>query len=347
MGSLPPEIVEACVPIAIGMALFWLVQPLVFRCFLVHQTLPWRLAAALWYGATMYYLAHALREALGEYYSFNVNLIWWVYALISVKYVHAVLSPTFGAELGLTSWSRIALFCYLPATVIFDSKPSSTQQQPGHSALFYLARGLVQLVVMGQVAQTVLAYRLDEQLPLWAHSLVAYYQIMLSQGGFADVAFSAPTRMIVGPRVRIEEPSDAPALATVPRYFWARWSKCAGYHLRTAIYERWGGRRNQWTATAATFGLNCVLHITWWGYVSAGKLAWNYIPLLFTIPLTNLWLDKYLLVPYVKHYSVALYHTIGWLVLQAMVVYAMPHFLDAQGLPKTLHELCLLQSGRL
>ena len=85
------------------MLVFWLVQPVVLATCLLDQPLWKRVTAAVWYGATMYGLADALRTALGEYYSFNVNLLWWVYALISVKYVHAVLSPNFATELGLTT----------------------------------------------------------------------------------------------------------------------------------------------------------------------------------------------------------------------------------------------------
>ena len=113
MASLPPhEVISACKPIGLGMIYFWLVQPFVFRYCLVEDTnnvkpkpLWLRITATLRYGVTMYWLADALREALGVYYSSNVNIIWWIYALISVKYLHATLSPTFGSDLGgLTSW---------------------------------------------------------------------------------------------------------------------------------------------------------------------------------------------------------------------------------------------------
>ena len=372
MSSLPPEVLSSCLRIGLGMFVFWLMQPLVFYHCLVtagkanHSPKPlWlRGMAALWYGATMYVLADALRTALGEYYSFNVNLIWWIYALTSVKYVHAVLSPTFGNDLGLTTWQRIVLFCYLPATVVFpkdgsgdnktttmdaSSTPVNHQQPPPQrSALFYVGRGLAQLVVMGQVAQFVLDHGWDKQLPTWSHSVLAYNLIMLSQGGFADVAFSATTRAVVGPHVHVVEPSDVPVLATIPRYFWARWSKSAGYHLRRSIYDPLGGRAHrQWVSTFCTFGFNCLLHVLWWGYVSAGKLALNYIPLLVTIPMASLALDKFVMVPYVKRYSLLLYHVVGWLTLQGIAVYGMPYFMDAQGLPTNLHDLCMVQTGQM
>ena len=349
-----------------------------------------RMVAASWYFITMYILAQWLRGTLGEYYSVNVNLIWWFFGLLAIKYVHAVLAPTtFAQTIGLISRSdsttrttttmttsttnagvtttdpaistlssfyRTVLFCYLPATIIFDQPPSDSNSR--WRAIGYFFRGIVQLVVMGTVARWIIDWKLDERLPRSMRFVIAFYQIALSQGGIADVVMSSVTRGMLGQTVAIIEPSNVPVLTTSPRYFWHRWSSSAGYHLRKSIYEPLGGRSNQWPATIATFGTNCVLHVTWWGYVSEGKLAWNYIPLLLIGPLVALTLDKFVLVPLFKNTSKssswsssvsnnALYHGASLVVLQVMASVLSPCFLDAHGFPDNLHDLALVQTGRL
>ena len=406
LDHLPEPVRSNCLRIGGWMVLFWLCQPWVFYYCLVRQALWRRVAALTWYFWTMYILADSLRTALGMYYSFNVNLIWWIFALLSVKYVHAVLSPQFASQLGLTNFGRIVLFCYCPATIVFEGGVPE-HHQPRHATgttpphkktvpvvnyywkiLYYTCRGVIQAVLMGTIAQAILDYRWYDRFPGWMQNIVAFYQIQLSQGMVSDIAMTAPTWAVVGSLLPqqpqqsgssfyVVEPSNLPVASTVPRYFWHRWSKSPGFHLRWAIYEPLGGRPTnstrssaiwlQWRNTMATFGLNCLLHVAWWGQVSAGTWAWEYMWVLLVAPALGLALDKHVLIPLFQRSNNdkqqpdddtrrmdtvgrfqrrLLYHGTSLVALQAMAAWFMPYFLKAQGMPESLQDLALLQTGR-
>ena len=101
----------------------------------------------------------------------------------------------------------------------------------------------------------------------------------------------------------------------------------------------------------ATFGLNCLLHVAWWGQVSAGTWAWEYRWVLLVAPALGLPLDNHALIPLFqlsKKYEQddtcpmqtvgwsqrrLLYHGTSLVALQAMAAWLMPLFLKAQDRP--------------
>ena len=114
----------------------------------------------------------------------------------------------------------------------------------------------------------------------------------------------------------------------------------------------------------ATFGLNCLLHVAWWGHVSAGTWAWEYMWVLLVAPALGLALDKHVLIPLFQlskkdeQDDTRPMQTVGWsqrrllyhgtsvVALQATAAWFMPYFLKAQGMPESLQDLALLQTGR-
>ena len=388
---LPPEVWARVQPLAISMVVFYAMQTVVFRYAALNANFVVRIITFVWFCSTMCYLAIALRSVLGPYYSFNVNLAWWLFALIFAKHVHALLDPQSLIEtVGLccppandhhkknegndksttttttltkspptakdVSWVRLFVFCYCPATVLFENStippsPSTTKR----SVIFYVIRGFIQMAVMSQVAQAILTYHLYDKLPLFIQNWMAFYQICLSQGGFSDLFMAAPTQYMLqqssfSPNVRVIEPSDAPALSTHPRYFWNRWSKSVGtIHFRHSLYERNGGYAHQYWATAVTFGCNTLFHVFFWGPCSTeeGRFAWNYVYVLSLAPAVGLLMDHHVWKPLRTRYGKAVYVVGNWVTLQVLAALLFNLFLDAQGMPTNLKDLALLQTGRL
>jgi len=386
------------------MIAFYLVQPWILKFALLHSSLSVRALGFVGFCASMAYLAVELKHRLGIYYKFQVNLIWWLYGLQFSKHVHALVAPeslinTVGLRnennandkdnkdkrrVAALSWSRLCVLCYCPPTVIFQ-RPEVTQNSspprqvfPYKSATHYSLRGVAQMATMLQIAYGVLHFQLYNYLPLPMQSLLCFYMVCLSQGGFADLFMNAPTRLWIDnnhpttntDKLALVEPSDAPICTTHARYFWARWSKNVGtLHFRCALYQTLGGGyKHQYRATALTFGVNCVLHIFFWGPLSTRetKWAWTYLHVLVLAPAVALLLDKQVFQPLLltrkvkegkddddkkqisaTSVNIFLYRACNWITLQVLAAILFPSFLDAQGMPTNLQELALLQTGQL
>jgi branched-subunit amino acid transport protein len=359
--DVPSEIIQETFRVLQWMLVFYLVQPFVFRATLSDRSLRSRLAGFGWYAATMYLLSLQLRAAVGNYYNFNLTLLWWPHALLTAKYLHAVSDAQFYQHFCFTpeQFLKLAVFCYFPPTIIFTEekkqqeengantstqKPTITENTIGH-ALYIMARGVLQMVLMSFIAFSVLKYDAESQLPWYFCNLIKFYQLALSMGGFADLFFNGPTILFMGRSAqRVIFTTNIPALTVHARHFWYRWSTNVGYHLRYALYEPAGGYHNQFLAAAYTFGVNALLHALWWGPISADKIAWGYLWVLFVGPLTALWIDK-LLLQRLRSGGVLLV-TARLLTFQTLVACLIDKFLDAQGMPTSLTELALIQTGQ-
>jgi len=83
-------------------ALFYLVQPLAVHYAVLGQPLLYRLGYFLLFLTVLLHLATHLRACLGEDYSFNINLLWWPFALLVIKLFHTVVDVHFRQTFGLT-----------------------------------------------------------------------------------------------------------------------------------------------------------------------------------------------------------------------------------------------------
>ena len=106
----------------IGLAVLYLVQPVVFATMLLrHKSLVRRFAATAWFSVTLFLVATHFRRTVGIYWSANMIMLYWPFGLLMFKYVHALMDPNFHEVFQLTTFPRIALFCYCAPTIIFRS----------------------------------------------------------------------------------------------------------------------------------------------------------------------------------------------------------------------------------
>ena len=383
-GTIPAEILAQATTAALHLLLLFLVQPLVFATMLLDNKPLWRrLVATAWFLATCHWLVVRFRRALGEqHYHLNMMLGFYPLALLVMKYAHALLDPELAAKFRLMSnstirsWIRVALFCYVTPTLVFHEDDSSKQKKEESSTtpatttassssmqtgststtkgssllkgLGVLARGLIQLALNFGISSLVLHYDAEAHLPWWLCHIVMFYQVALSMGGATDVLFNWWAVALWDHVVeRVILNSNVPALTASPRTLWGRWSTNTGHHFRLAVYDPMGGRNNRLVATFCTFGVNCLLHVFWWGPLTIGRFAYEYAYVLLVGPLLALVIDTNLLQVVFRNKESWPYKVSSWLLLQILVALLVPKFFVAQGLPSTLTNLSLLNTGKL
>jgi hypothetical protein len=348
LADMPAEVWAETHTALLYIFLLYLVQPFVFVSMLLNKPFLRRIAATAWFGLTFYLVTDNFKHAIGDYFHVNMMLAWWPFGILASKYIHALFDPNFQTVFHLSTFTRVALFCYCGPTLIFkrDKHRALLRSGARTKGLGLFLRGVLQIGILHVVASTVLKCNAQEHLPWWMCNILLFYQVALSQGGAADCLFNAPTVFWVGADADVLYMADLPVLTTSPRILWHRWSISTGFHFRRAVYEPLGGRNNQFVATFCTFAVNCILHVFWWGPIVIDKFAWGFAWVLIIGPMVALFVDKYVLQAAFPKGS-SLYKASSWLLLQVLVALLVEQFFVAQGLPLTLTNFSLLNTGRL
>lgn len=337
---------------------FWLLQPLIMFSLVVQQPrskIVVALAIFVLGTKNLADILHSVREPDAD-----MSVLWTLFALQCVKYVHAVAvgGEELAQQFGLTSFSRVALFTLsVPTLVFFDAPVTGSKGNSMQLVLRELVIGVLGVAAMVGLCQATLYFQLDTFLPN-SVQLIIYMYITALSCEVGTLLYEIPVRLLLlalrnNNQVMVIPIIDNPILSSSPRDLWRRWTCCAGYHFRKGFYEpllRKYDKNNRLMATTVPFVVNCLVHIFCWGYWIQGNYyqVQEWVVLLVIFPLTTIWIQDNVLGPrgFFGLGSSWASQVFNYLLMLGSAILIFPVFLQVQLLPTTLRELALKNTGQ-
>jgi hypothetical protein len=292
--------------IVASITLVWLAQPWVMYYMVLPCSRTSIFVTVLVFATITAYLGSQLHKSLEDITikPLCFILLWYPVAMQFMRYLHAwsVGGKVFQSHFGLTEFDRVRIFMLCPCTVQFQTKIYD-DNKPRATTTDHLKKDIkiafMDIFITVGGCGLILLLGLDTLLPELLQRVVRVY-IMGFSTSILKVVLECPCRWLLrndGRIIRILPIYDRPHLTLCPRGLWHRWSVTAGYHLRKGFYEPLGGGCNDTTsaqkyfATAVPFGVNCLLHVTWWSIAIKGEIDFVYWNLLFAYPLVSFWVQ--------------------------------------------------------